>query len=170
MKEIISQKEALEKGLDFYSTGILCKRGHISDRRIENGDCVDCARVRANQWFLNNQVRRSVSAKNIYLKKSKEIRLSVSKYKKENTDKVNALKAKRYAAKLHRTPSWSDLDLIKPFYFEAQHLTKETGIKYDVDHIIPLQGEYVSGLHIASNLQVITHTANCKKGNSFIIS
>jgi 5-methylcytosine-specific restriction endonuclease McrA len=46
-------------------------------------------------------------------------------------------------------------------------LRKEcTGIEWHVDHIIPLKGEMVSGLHIYSNLRVIPKIENLRKGNS----
>lgn len=70
----------------------------------------------------------------------------------------NARAARRRAAKLKRTPSWltrEQLFEIQVFYTEAQRLTKETGELYTVDHIEPLQGENVSGLHVPWNLQVL---------------
>lgn len=83
---------------------------------------------------------------------------------------INLYAAKRRASKLQRTPNWlSSLQLehIKLFYEAAAQMTKETNIQFDVDHIVPLQGEIVSGLHVPWNLQVITNEDNCRKGNKF---
>jgi len=74
---------------------------------------------------------------------------------------------KRRAARLHRTPPWSDLDAMRAVYAEAQMITRETGIQHHVDHVIPLQGALVSGLHVPGNLQIITGTENSRKRNRY---
>ncbi|MDM0041827.1 HNH endonuclease signature motif containing protein [Variovorax sp. J22R193] len=78
-----------------------------------------------------------------------------------------AASAKRRASKLQRTPAWADLKAIQAFYAEAKRLTLATGIVHHVDHIIPLQGKTVSGLHVANNLQILTAAENLKKNNRF---
>lgn len=84
-----------------------------------------------------------------------------------NPDKIAAKSAKRRARELRALPEWADLEKIKEFYKEAKRLTEETGIKHEVDHIVPLQGKVVSGLHIETNLQVISKKENQKKSNKF---
>jgi len=65
------------------------------------------------------------------------------------------------------TPVWADLDAIKQFYIEAQRLTKETGIQHEVDHVIPIKGKFVSGLHVPANLQILTEKQNQTKNARF---
>lgn len=73
--------------------------------------------------------------------------------------------AKRKAARLQRTPPWADLEAILEVYQHAKDLTRSTGVMHHVDHIIPLQGELVSGLHVQGNLRAIPWMDNIKKGN-----
>ena len=88
-------------------------------------------------------------------------------YLQANKAKYNAHSSKRRATKLQRTPLWANLNDIKRIYQECIRISAETGIEHHVDHIIPLQGNDVSGLHVENNLQIITATANMKKYNSF---
>jgi hypothetical protein len=69
------------------------------------------------------------------------------------------------ASKLNATPPWADRAAIAAVYAEALRLTRETGVPHDVDHIVPLQGATVCGLHIAANLQPLPASDNYAKGN-----
>lgn len=71
--------------------------------------------------------------------------------------------AKRRAAKIKATPQWADLDEIKNVYLEAKYFGMH------VDHIIPLQGKTVCGLHVWDNLQLLDPVENLRKGNRFAI-
>ena len=81
------------------------------------------------------------------------------------TPKVLAKNRTRDLRKTRATPPWVELSLITPFYEYAAALTKQTGIRYSVDHIMPLKGKDSSGLHVPWNLQVIPLADNIKKGN-----
>ena len=92
------------------------------------------------------------------------------RYVESNRGKVNAKNMRRHAAKILRTVGWADLDAIDGIYERAVALTEQTGVKHHVDHIIPMQGEKVSGLHVETNLQILTQAANCSKGNTYKVA
>lgn len=83
--------------------------------------------------------------------------------------KINkgAESAKRRAFLLRRIPPWADLKAIDQIYRDCRRISKETGIKHHVDHIVPLKGRTVSGLHVAENLQIIPAIDNLRKHCNF---
>ena len=82
-------------------------------------------------------------------------------------DKARPRRAKQRAKRLLRIPPWADLGAIAAVYRECAEKCRRTGREYEVDHIVPLLGENVSGLHVANNLRIITKRANRKKRNRF---
>ncbi len=128
------------------------------------------ARAKAKKWREDNPERYKKALKDNY-EKTKEKRLKdSSEYKKKNAGRVTAWNKKRDLAKIQRTPPWlseQQLKEIEQVYIESARLTKETGIVYNVDHIVPLQGKLVSGLHVPWNLQILTKKENGSKLNKF---
>lgn len=75
--------------------------------------------------------------------------------------------AARRAGLERATPAWADRGAIRAVYDEAIRLTNRTGVRHEVDHIVPLNGERVSGLHVHWNLRAIPHHINRAKSNQF---
>lgn len=80
---------------------------------------------------------------------------------------ARAQAAKQRALRGRRSAPWANRRAIVAFYAEAQRLTRETGIPHEVDHIIPLLGKNVSGLHVENNLRVLPFEDNRRKSNRF---
>jgi hypothetical protein len=100
-----------------------------------------------------------------YAEKREEIRLQQALYAACNPEKFAAKDAKRRAALIRALPDWADRKAIDAVYKACADVTKATGIKHCVDHIVPLQGRRVCGLHVAYNLQILTAQENARKSN-----
>ena len=90
---------------------------------------------------------------------------------KRNPAKTNAKGMKRYTSKMRRTPPWLTKEHYKEMqamYIRAKIAEDFTGQKWHVDHIVPLQGKNVSGLHVPWNLQIMPASKNISKGNKHV--
>lgn len=72
---------------------------------------------------------------------------------------------KRRAAKLNASPKWASFEKMETIFREAARLQTFTGIKFHVDHIVPLVSDIVCGLHCEDNLQVLMARENIAKNN-----
>lgn len=133
----------------------------------------DREKVGQKVWYQKNKEKscaRSALWRRINPEKVKN---KMAIWQKNNPDKVCALSMKRRAAKLKRTPSWltkEHFKQIEEFYTLAKELQWLSDITdpLQVDHIIPLQGKNVSGLHVPWNLQILPRSLNVKKNNRFM--
>ena len=100
-----------------------------------------------------------------------ENRQALSDKKREYNERHPELKranSARYRTfKMQRSPSWADQERINEIYESAKKAADETGIPHHVDHVIPLQGKNVSGLHHQDNLLIVPGAENLSKGNRF---
>ncbi len=119
--------------------------------------CKSCYDKRNNEYRRTDagrKSRRKINKKYYATDSGKAVRRAfVNKYR---TRKLNAM------------PTWADQERIKHIYWMCNLITKITGIEHHVDHIIPLQGEDVCGLHVPENLQILTAEENLRKGNKLI--
>lgn len=111
-----------------------------------NYQCKSCRRQYDSQHYQNNNIR---------------IKEQILEYQRQNRKRMRAINRRYTLAKAHRTPQWLTLEQrrqIINFYINCLE-----GMV--VDHIYPLQGKYVSGLHHPDNLQYLTLKENCYKYN-----
>ena len=100
----------------------------------------------------------------------REIQQGGLQLKEEERQKNSRKAAKRRTKILTQTPSWltkEQRDDIINIYQAAAARTMHTNIQHEVDHIVPLRGENVSGLHVPWNLQILTEQENRQKSNKF---
>jgi hypothetical protein len=145
--------------------------------------CKECTKAKANAAYHSNKEVHNARS-NAYRKNNMpKIRTIAANYREKNRERINAYSsswvksnrlnstlntAKYRSAKLQRTPAWlTEFDLlrIKCVYQVAAMRSRESGYVWHVDHIIPLQGVFVSGLHVPDNLRVIPATENKRKSN-----
>lgn len=88
-------------------------------------------------------------------------------WKLRNPDRVAADRAQRRALEIRAIPQWADRVKTREVYAHAKLLTDLTGIPHHVDHLVPLRGRLVCGLHVHYNLQVLSKDENMRKGNRF---
>lgn len=143
--------------------------------------CRDCSRAALASWRRNNPdgfrdwcaqnaERRAESWRRWYGSNKSRRAKSYADWAAANSHVVNAVKARRYAAKKHAAVSWANKNAISAVYAEAARLTRETGVRHEVDHVVPLQSPVVCGLHWEGNLQVLTKIENLKKRNKLLIA
>lgn len=186
-----SRAEAKAAGAKHYFTGEPCKHGHVAPRKTK-GACIECLRVdwkqknvaRAEYFRQYNRSEISKEAKRKYYEKNRStviaraqartpdvVRLYKYKYKNKNPDLYRAHVSFRRRRFRDATPKWLTKEhkrAIRQLYIDAMTVSRVTGVPYVVDHIIPLLGSTVSGLHVPWNLRVITREENLAKSNQLV--
>lgn len=165
-----SRRWRIENPDKYRATKEKCYQEH-RDRRLAQM----AAYQRSNRGAANERNRayelrhrESVLArKRAYWTRNRETRLLFKKaYYRRNTAKYRAWWSSYRARKMRAMPAWASKDAISNLYEMARGLTLKTGIPHEVDHIIPLRGKYVCGLHVETNLRVVPWFVNRRKHNN----
>jgi hypothetical protein len=174
---------AKEAGLTTYFTGRPCKNGHIVLRCTASGGCVECSKEMQKRTVQKRLALNPDWYKQKYAANPEKYKLITEKYRENNPEKVketqnkwrmankqkrSAATMRRHATKSQATPKWlnkAELDLINDYYAAARHHEKDMNIVLSVDHIVPLRGKTVCGLHVPWNLCLRTKSDNSKKHN-----
>lgn len=162
---------------------ITCAKCHteVSQEQLGNISwCKPCYNEWRRGWRKNNpdkvqgQERRALQRdpdrrhrydKNSYLR-NRDKRIAKSRlWNVNNKERFAAREAARRASRQMATPSWADEAAIHSVYRWAGLLSKQSGKKYEVDHIVPLKSDFVCGLHVQHNLQILPKSENVSKLN-----
>lgn len=187
-----TRAEAKALGLRRYFTGRLCANGHLSQRSTRKATCLACQREFNTRYFaveadlkreLNNAASREYRKRHRDLVRERSKRrpknpagqrIRRERYVAKNRERYLALAAAAVAARRSRSTRTKlgrmHLAEIKAVYQEARRVSTETGVPHEVDHVIPLFGRTVSGLHVPWNLQILPKRENRMKSNKFDIS
>jgi hypothetical protein len=158
-----TRQEARDSGSKAYFTGLFCKQGHVAKRWTATGNCSECQRNHTKQWSEKNPEK--VAAYFNSVKMIEKRREYGRKYYNLNKAVFIEKDAKRRAKELLATTGWGQ-ENVRSFYKKAKELeAMNPGVKYHVDHIVPLVGKNVCGLHNHFNLQILTEIENKRKGN-----
>jgi hypothetical protein len=186
-----TRAEAQRTGSTHYFTGEPCKHGHIAPRKTK-GACVECLKA---EWQRGNETRAEYfreynkseagqKAKRGYYERNKEAVVERAQarppakkqayrraHKAANPDLYRELVNARRRRFRQATPKWltaEDKLQIRMKYRLAIELSRRMGVLHVVDHVVPLQGEEVCGLHVPWNMEVITQDENLKKSNKLV--
>ena len=153
-------EQALKRARDWDLKNPERRRENERNRRAKNRDKIN---QQQREWRAKNKDRFRCYI-NKYRKANPEVikRLS-KKWRMENPDKVRALGRRTQAARRACMPKWVDRAAIKAIYDNCPS-------GYHVDHVVPIKGKYVCGLHVPWNLQYLPPLENIRKGNRLIES
>ena len=129
--------------------------------------------ARSRRWQQENPERAKATAQKWMLANPDKTAAKAKRYRDKNPDKVTAWAVAGVAKRDKRVPKWLSLDdkwILREAYALAKLRTKLFGFAWEVDHVIPLRGQFVSGLHVPTNVQVIPKALNRAKCNQYSLA
>jgi hypothetical protein len=151
------KEKVLQRSMKWYAENKEVKLAQGVSWRASNKD-----RVKKNvrRWAAANPEKIAETQKKSHLKHKEKYDIVGRAWRVANREKLTAYVIKRHATQLQRTPPWYNHSDVVAIYKEAKP-------GYHIDHIVPLQGKNVSGLHWHHNLQVLPAAENISKSNKF---
>lgn len=174
-----------------YVSTCACVECIVSKKALWNAANKDRIKEYSKEYSKNHP-EKSSSWRAANRERSRELSRSygtrVAAWKKVNRERYNARQVERRRERLKvdpvtirarelahvrkrqakwRMPSWANEAAIRDIYVKAKQLSKESGEKLHVDHIVPLLGKDVCGLHVEDNLRIIDAHSNMSKNNRF---
>jgi len=137
-------------------------------------------------WISRNKDRVKAKTRERYVRNIEQNRAKAIAHRKTINKEYLRRVAKEYFCKnkhkkyhwnrtrkyrlLQATPKWlskEELNKIEILYEKARWLESITGLRYDVDHVIPINGKNVCGFHVWENLQILEKSLNYIKSNKY---
>lgn len=163
--QLISNFKRCYKCLDYLPLSLFSKYKASKDGYKTN--CKLCIKV-----YRDKNIQHITDRDKNYRDSNREkISLYNAQYRLDYPERIAAKDANRRSKKIKACPIWltkEDMQLIKDEYKKCREITKVTGVKHHVDHVIPLNSKIVCGLHVPWNLQILTEVENLLKSNKLL--
>lgn len=169
--EVVSRKEAKVRGAVRYFTGNPCKHGHVTVRYTSTGQCAACVDdAKKRHGTKSEKAREGAARRNKRWMAKNTARLSAQRrqWRQNNPEVVRMYVLNRRALRERATPAWFgefDEFVMREAADMSELRESATGMKWHIDHMLPLKARKCSGLHVGVNIQVIPAAMNTAKGN-----
>lgn len=174
-----TRREALAVGSTYYFTGKPCKHGHVDKRRTSSHTCNRCHVLFVQRWKDNNPEYHSEYYRqwrednpeyhHQWNEGNRDKRATYAKrWQGNNPDKIAEYGRIRAFMIDQAIPLWFEEELVKQVYLKRDELNEKWDTEFEVDHIVPLQGKNVCGLHCWANLQLLDKPLNSRKTNKHL--